>query len=90
MDETLTKAAYQDQLPALQSAIAAADGVDGLAQRERAVAMVQDSGKTYAAASAIQTQKIWQLCFDEVVIERGMLVAVRPKPDIHHCLQRRV
>jgi len=33
-------------------------------------------------ATPEQKQKIWQPCFDEVVIEKGMLVAVRPKPDI--------
>lgn len=82
MDKTMTKAMYQEQVRALEEAIRAAQGTDGVAECERAVALVRDFGKTYAAASAEQKQKIWQLCFDEVVIERGMLVAVRPKPDI--------
>jgi hypothetical protein len=80
MDKTMTKAAYRDQLRALETAIRAAEGVDGPSMS--AVALVRSFGKTYAAASATQKQKIWQLCFDEVVTERGMLVAVRPKPDI--------
>lgn len=50
---------------------------------------MRDFWKTYAMATPEQKQKIWQLCFDEVVIEKGMPVAVRPKPDVAPSSRRR-
>lgn len=81
LDPEMTKSEYARRVAALTEQIRLAEAQDDNVATRRAIELVRDFPRLYAHATADQRRAIWQLCFDEWVIESGTLMAVRPKAE---------